>query len=70
MKTIHLEVEDNTYQTVLNFIKLLPENHCRVLEPKISTKEQQHVQHCLTQIKQGNYSEFEDFDIVKNQLRS
>ncbi|NOQ37139.1 MAG: hypothetical protein GQ569_14810 [Methylococcaceae bacterium] len=68
MKTIHLEVEDSTYQTVLNFIKLLPENRCRVLEPELSTTEQQHVHHCLTQIKQGNYSEFEDFDIVKNQL--
>jgi|GEM_PF-1189723 len=32
MKTILLEIEDKTYQTVLDFIKLLPENRCRIIE--------------------------------------
>ncbi len=32
MKTILLEVEDNAYQTVLDFISLLPKNQCRLLE--------------------------------------
>lgn len=69
MKTIHLEVEDNSYQAILNFIKLLPENRCRVLEDEtLSKKEQQQIQHSLKQIKQGDYSEFDDWESVKEQL--
>jgi len=38
MKTILLEVEDNAYQTILDFIKLLPENRCHILEePELLT---------------------------------
>jgi hypothetical protein len=69
MKTILLEIEDNTYQTILDFIKLLPENRCRVLdEDELSTDEHQHIQHCLAQIEQGDYSEFEDWETVKKRL--
>ncbi len=69
MKTILLEVEDNAYQTILDFIKLLPENRCHILEEsELLTDEQQHIQHCLTQIKQGDYSEFDDWETVKNTL--
>lgn len=69
MKTILLEIEDNTYQTILDFIKLLPENRCRILdEDELSTDEQQQIQHCLTQIEQGDYTEFEDWETVKIRL--
>jgi len=69
MKTIHLEVEDSSYKAILNFIKLLPENRCRVLEDEIlSVEEQQHVKNCLSQIKQGDYSDFDNFDTIKNEL--
>ncbi len=69
MKTILLEVEDNAYQTVLDFINLLPKNQCRLLEEnQLSDQEQQHIQHCLNQIQQGNYSEFDDWETVKNHL--
>ena len=69
MKTILLEVEDNSYQAILNFIKLLPENRCRVLEDEsLSTEEHQHIKHCLSQIKQGDYSEFDDFEAIKDEL--
>lgn len=69
MKTILLEIEDNTYQTILDFIKLLPENRCRVLdEDALSTDEQQHIEQCLAQIEQGDYSEFEDWETVKKRL--
>jgi hypothetical protein len=69
MKTILLEVEDKTYQTILDFIKLLPENRCRILEDDaLSEHEQQHIQRSLTQIAVGDYSEFEDWETVKNRL--
>lgn len=67
MKTILLEIEDNAYQTILDFIKLLPENRCRILdEDELSTEERQQIEHCLTQIEQSDYSEFEDWETVKN----
>jgi hypothetical protein len=69
MKTILLEVDDNSYQTVLAFIKLLPNNRCRVLEDdELSADEHQHIRECITQIQQGNYSEFDDGEVVKKQL--
>ena len=30
--------------------------------------EQQHIQHCLAQITQGDYSKFDDWETVKNNL--
>jgi len=69
MKTILLEIEDKTYQTVLDFIKLLPENRCRILEDDdLSEDEHRHIQSCLNQIGQGDYSEFEDWDTVKERV--
>jgi hypothetical protein len=69
VKTILLEIEDNTYKTILDFIKLLPENRCRILdEDELSTDERQHIQHCLAQIEQGDYSEFEDWETIKKRL--
>ena len=69
MKTILLEVEDNSYQIILDFIKLLPENRCHILEEdELSKEEHQHIQRCLAQIQQGDYSEFDDWETVKNQL--
>ena len=69
MKTIHLQVEDSSYQAILNFIKLLPESRCRILEDEmLSKEEQQQLQHSLSQIDQKDYSDFEDRDVVKEQL--
>lgn len=70
MKTILLEVEDNSYQIILDFIKLLPQNCCHVLEPDnlLSSEENQHIKKCLAQIEQGDYSEFDDWEAVKTQL--
>ena len=70
MKTILLEVEDSVYKVILDFIKLLPENHCHLLEEdgQLSQQEQCHIQHCLTQIQKGDYSEFDEWEVVKDQL--
>jgi len=69
MKTILLEVEENSYQTILNFIKLLPENDCRIIDDdELSNEERHHVQNTLKQIQQGDYSEFETWETVKNRV--
>jgi len=70
MKTILLEVEENSYQTILNFIKLLPKNQCRVIndDDELSSDETLHIQKTMAQIEQGDYSEFEDWETVKKRL--
>lgn len=70
MKTILLEVADESYQTILAFIQLLPENKCRLLndDTLLSDNETLHIAKSITQIQQGDYSEFEEWDTVKARL--
>lgn len=70
MKTILLEVADDSYQTILAFIQLLPENKCRLLndDTLLSSDEALHIEKSIAQIQQGDYSEFEDWDTVKTRL--
>jgi trans-2-enoyl-CoA reductase len=37
-------------------------------EDDLLKEEQQHIQHCLAKITQGDYSEFDDWETVKNNL--
>jgi hypothetical protein len=68
MKTVLLEIEDSSYNTLLNFINNLPKNVCRVLDDDDSLNQQEsaHIQKMMMQIEQGDYSEFVDWDIVKH----
>ena len=70
MKTILLEVEEKSYQTILNFIKLLPKNQCRVIndDDELSSDETLHIQKTMAQIEQGDYSEFEEWETVITRL--
>ena len=69
MKNIWLEVDDNSYQIILAFLSLLPDSHCRILvKDELSADEHQQLQAYITQIQQGDYSEFDDGEIVKKQL--
>lgn len=69
MKTILLEVEEQSYQMILNFIKSLPENQCRVInDDELSNDEFLHIQPIMQKIQQGDYSEFEDWETVKTRL--
>ncbi len=67
MKTILLEIEDNSYNALLSFINNLPKNVCRVLndDDSLNTEDVAHIQKMMTQIEQGDYSEFEDWETVK-----
>jgi hypothetical protein len=68
MKTVLLEIEDSSYNTLLNFINNLPKNVCRVLDDDDSLNQQEsaHIQKMMMQIEQGDYSEFVDWDTVKS----
>lgn len=69
MKTILLEVEENSYQTILDFIKLLPKNQCRIInDDELSHQETQFIQKTIAQIQKNDYSEFEDWETVKTRL--
>jgi len=50
MKTIHLEVEGDSYQAIIDFIKLLPESRCRIFKQEELKAEQQPI----GLIKQGD----------------
>jgi hypothetical protein len=67
MKTVLLEIEDSSYNTLLSFINNLPKNVCRVLndDDSLSQEESAHIHKMMTQIEQGDYSEFVDWDTVK-----
>jgi uncharacterized protein YdcH (DUF465 family) len=67
MKTVQLEIEDSSYNTLLSFINNLPKNVCRVLndDDSLSQEESAHIKKIMTQIEQGDYSEFVDWDTVK-----
>jgi hypothetical protein len=68
MKTVLLEIEDSSYNTLLNFINNLPKNVCRVLDDddSLSQQESTHIQKMMMQIEQGDYSDFVDWDTVKS----
>ncbi|MCK5536854.1 MAG: hypothetical protein KAI79_08505 [Bacteroidales bacterium] len=67
MKTILLEIDDNNYQTIVSFIKLIP--NCQILEEnKLSKNEHQYIQNCIRQIEQKDYTEFDDWELVKHSL--
>lgn len=69
MKTILLEVEEQSYQMILNFIRSLPENQCRIItDDELSNDEFLHIQPIMQKIQQGDYSEFEDWETIKNRL--
>lgn len=69
MKTILLEVEEQSYQMILNFIRSLPENQCRIItDDELSNDEFLHIQPIMRKIQQGDYSEFEDWETIKNRL--
>ena len=70
MKTIQLEVSDKIYQKVIDFLTLLPEDECHLLdEDELSTAELNQITLLSEQLKQGNNSEFDDWNDIKSSLQ-
>ncbi len=71
MKTISLEVSEQVYSDVINFLRLLPEKSVHLLEEEehLSPQEQTVVQQRQQQLKAGDESEFEDWDSIKATLK-
>ena len=72
MKTISLEVEEQVYKDVINFLRLLPKESFRIMEEdsdKLSLEEQSVVQILQARLQAGDESEFEDWETVKTALK-
>ncbi|OUD13885.1 hypothetical protein [Thioflexithrix psekupsensis] len=68
MKNIYLEVDEQAYETILAFIKLLPPQRCRVIEEEnddLTEEEITHINNCRAEIAQGDYSQFDEWEMVK-----
>lgn len=69
MKTVLLEIEDNCYPALLGFIEGLPKNQCRVMnDDTLSSNEIKQIEIMIKQIDDGDYSDFEDWEMVKTRL--
>ena len=70
MKTISLEIDERIYPQVLNFLRLLPEEQCHILEDEdsLSAEELAAVQTIQSRLRAGDESEFVDWDEIKERL--
>lgn len=67
MKTISLEIDERVYPQIVNFLRLLPENCCRVLEDDFSDFSPQEIsaiQAIRSRLKAGDDSDFSDFQAI------
>lgn len=61
MKTLILEIEDDAYQQVMNFISLVPKCHILDLDDDVTNDEMVVIEKSHQDIQHGNYSEFVEF---------
>ena len=67
MKNIQLEVSDNIYQKVIDFLSLLPTEQCHLItEEELSNAEISHISELIGKIKEGDDSEFDNWDEIKS----
>jgi hypothetical protein len=73
MRTIKIEMHEGVYETFLQFLNLLPKSEFKVYEdtPDLITREEQvSVHRYNTMIDKGDFSEFVDFNEMKNDVCS
>jgi cytoplasmic iron level regulating protein YaaA (DUF328/UPF0246 family) len=70
MKTISLEVDEQIYSNIINFLRLLPSERCRLIEDDdtLTPAEIAHLQAIRTQLRQHGDDEFDDWAEIKGQL--
>jgi len=70
MKTISLEIDEQIYPQVLNFLRLLPEDRCHILEDEdsLNPEELAALQDVQSRLRAGDESEFVDWDDIKDRL--
>ncbi len=71
MKTISLEINEQIYQQIISFLRLLPLHQCRIVEEDddtLSSAELSEITVIRKSISRGNESDFEDWAKVKGEL--
>lgn len=71
MITIHLEIADNLYSKLKKLLESLPIGSYQIIEDdleKLSAQEQQEVYRLNKLIENGDLSEFEDWDNIKDSI--
>ncbi len=73
MRTIKIEMQEGVYETFLQFLNLLPKSEFKVYEDTtdlITREEQMSVHRYNEMIDTGDFSEFIDFNEMKNDVCS
>lgn len=65
-------MKDSAYPKLLGFLKLLPKNDFTIYDDNefIDEQEKEEVRRMNQMIDQGDFSEFEDHEIIKRDLHS
>lgn len=69
MKTISIEMKDNVYQTLLDFLKLLPKSDFTIYDDEnIDEEEKKEIRRLNQMINNNDLNEFEDYEAMKRDL--
>ena len=71
MKTIHLEITDNLYSKLRKILESFPKDSYQIIEEdnnELSVEEQNEIYRLKQLSAQNDFSEFEDWDDIKEKL--
>ena len=71
MKTFTIEISDNIYNTFRKFLETLPENSFKIYDDdpdELTVEEEEDVYSINKKMENGDYSDFEDWDKIKDEL--
>ena len=70
MKTVTVQVDEQTYPKLIEFLERLPRGHYEVFEDDdyLDEKEQAEISAIRSQLREGDDSEFEDWRKVRKDL--
>jgi len=70
MKTVTVEIDEQTYPKLIEFLKRLPEDRYELFEDdgSLEQEERTEISAIRSRLKEGNDSEFEDWSAVRKDL--
>ena len=70
MKTVTVEIDDQTYPKLIEFLKHLPKGHYELLEDKDSLEEEERAEIAAirSRLTEADDGEFEDWSTVRKEL--
>ncbi len=71
MRSITIDISDRVYKTFRDFLELLPKDSFRIYDDdpdELTAEEKKEYYSRQKKIKKGDFSDFEDWDDLKNSL--